>query len=214
MSINIADIRKEYARQQLSEQEVEANPVYQFQKWLDEAISAQVMEPTAMNLATVSKEGRPSSRILLLKGITGDQFIFFTNYSSKKGQDIQENNFGAMTFFWPELERQVRIEGIISKVDSQVSDEYFQSRPRESRIGAWASLQSKPLTNRQLLEEKEKSLKKQFENQDIPRPSHWGGYALTPDRIEFWQGRPSRLHDRIIYELNQEGNWKVFRLFP
>jgi pyridoxamine 5'-phosphate oxidase len=166
-----------------------------------------------MNVSTVSKEGKPSSRIVLLRNFSENGFVFYTNYNSKKGNDISENNSAAINFFWPQLERQIRIEGKLQKVDSKISDEYFASRPHDSQLGAWASNQSEVLKNRQELEEKFAALEKKFAGINVPRPEHWGGYCLVPDSIEFWQGRPSRIHDRIKFTtVNNE--WKIERLSP
>ncbi|WP_242928132.1 pyridoxamine 5'-phosphate oxidase [Pontibacter vulgaris] len=210
---NIADIRKNYSRQALSEDSVAQDPIEQFKLWLQEAIQAQVNEPTAMVLSTV-KEGRPDARVVLLKNVAEDGFTFFTNYSSSKGRALSQNPFAALTFFWPELERQVRVQGKVVQVPAQVSDNYFHSRPVESQIGAWASPQSQPIASRSELEEAELNYKQQFQDlEQIPRPPHWGGYQLVPDSIEFWQGRPSRLHDRILYEM-ESNIWHCKRLAP
>jgi len=210
---NIADIRKDYSLQELDVTDVADTPINQFQLWLKQAIEAQVPEPTAMNLATVSITGKPSARIVLLKGIEDNQFIFYTNYESRKGQDLAQNPYGALTFYWAELERQVRIEGMITRISQEKSVQYFQTRPRASQVGAVASPQSQPISSRALLEQNFERIKTEYENQDIPKPPHWGGYALNPTYFEFWQGRRSRLHDRIIYQ--QDGNtWHISRLAP
>lgn len=211
---NLADIRKDYTSQSLDIQDVDSNPLIQFSKWMNEALEADVNEPTAMNLATVNNQNRPSARIVLLKGIENNSFVFFTNYHSHKGRDMEHKPYAALTFFWPELERQVRIEGKIIKVDSSYSTEYFQSRPIASQIGAIASLQSQPLKDRNELEDKIVELNTLYLGKEkIDRPEHWGGYALSPDSIEFWQGRASRLHDRIHYKL-ENNNWLIERLYP
>lgn len=211
--MQISDIRKEYTRHTLNETDVAASPFEQFRKWFEEALQSGLAEPTAMNLATVGSNGRPSSRIVLLKHLdTG--FVFFTNYNSRKGADLQHNPYAALTFHWVELERQVRIEGRVEKVEATLSDEYFNSRPLLSRIGAIASEQSQPLPDRTVLEEKMRILEAQYANQQPPRPPHWGGYRLLPDYFEFWQGRPSRLHDRIVYEPAAGETWKIYRLAP
>ncbi|MTI30203.1 pyridoxamine 5'-phosphate oxidase, partial [Cytophagales bacterium RKSG123] len=207
-------IRTEYSKESLEINDVNSNPVEQFKKWFEEALQAEVMEPSAMNLATISSQGRPSSRIMLLKGVENQKFIFYTNYESNKGKDIIANPFVALNFFWPELERQVRVEGIIKKVSAETSDSYFKSRPRSSQIGAWVSEQSHPITDRKILEERYQQLVKKYEGQEIPRPSFWGGYKVIPERIEFWQGRPSRLHDRLSYTKESNNNWKIERLSP
>jgi pyridoxamine 5'-phosphate oxidase len=186
----------------------------QFEKWLQEALQAKVMEPNAMNLATVNSEGRPSARIVLLKGIENQQFTFFTNYQSLKGRELEDNPACALTFFWPELERQVRIEGTAQRVSPDVSEAYFQSRPRTSQIGAWSSPQSSIIDNRKILEERVKQIEQKFSGKDVlPRPHQWGGYAVSPLLIEFWQGRASRLHDRLQF-MKEDSVWKIFRLAP
>lgn len=210
--MDIAGIRKEYRLQQLRESDVHHDPLKQFQDWFKAAIETEVNEPNAMNLSTVKASGRPSSRIVLLKGVEENGFVFYTNYNSNKGQQLQEQPYGALCFFWPELERQVRIEGKISKVSPQTSDAYFHSRPVASRLGAWASPQSQVISGRDFLEKNLEDVKNKF-TLDIPRPAHWGGYVLIPDYIEFWQGRESRLHDRITYRLDQE-KWLINRLAP
>lgn len=211
---DIASIRINYSRQALTEDSVSADPIDQFKAWLNEAIVARVLEPTALVLSTVSGGGRPSARVVLLKEVAAEGFVFYTNYESRKGQELASQPFGAMTFFWPELERQVRIEGPLQKVPDAVSDAYFRSRPLGSQIGAWASPQSRQVQHRQDLEQAEIRFQKQFEHAtEVPRPAHWGGYTLQPDRIEFWQGRPNRLHDRILFHLNDTA-WVRKRLAP
>lgn len=212
-SKEINKLRLEYSKEILDEKMVNSNPIVQFDLWMKEALNADIPEPHAMNVSTVSKEGKPSSRIVLLRNFSENGFVFYTNYNSKKGNDISENNCAAINFFWPQLERQIRIEGKLQKVDSKISDEYFASRPHDSQIGAWASNQSEVLKNRQELEEKFEALEKKFAGINVPRPEHWGGYCLVPDSIEFWQGRPSRIHDRIKFtSVNNE--WKIERLSP
>lgn len=211
---DIASIRINYSRQALSEDSVSHDPLDQFKVWLNEAIVSEVLEPTALVLSTVSADCRPSARVVLLKEVSADGFVFFTNYKSRKGQELGQRPAGAMTFFWAELERQVRIEGSISKVSGEVSDAYYHSRPRGSQIGAWASPQSSEISSREELEKADQKFNEQFAGLDVvPRPEHWGGYVLKPERIEFWQGRPNRLHDRILFEL-ENNSWKRKRLAP
>ena len=210
----LADIRSEYSKLSLDQSTVDADPVRQFEKWFREAMDAQCLEPNAMHLATVNADGRPSSRIVLLKGLETGQFQFYTNYQSKKGQELENNPACALTFFWPELERQVRIEGLATRVAPETSDQYFQSRPRGSQIGAWSSPQSSLIQDRKILEDRSAELEKRFEGKNpLPRPNQWGGYAIEPVLMEFWQGRPNRLHDRIQYT-KVDGSWKVYRLAP
>ena len=212
---HLADLRKTYAQHTLSETDVLPDAVQQFRKWLDEALAAQLDEPTALTLSTVSATGQPSSRVVLLKGLPEDAgFLFYTNYESRKGQELATQPLAAINFFWPGLERQVRIEGRIEKAPESLSTEYFQSRPRSSQLGAWASPQSQVIGSREELEAREVRMAEEFGAQDpLPRPDNWGGYILRPHRVEFWQGRPSRLHDRIVYE--REGSaWKKSRLAP
>lgn len=210
---SIADIRKDYRMRTLSENDVKKNPVEQFTVWWDEAIASEIDEVNAMTLATVNEQGRPSARIVLLKGMDENGFEFFTNYESRKGNDIQANEHAALVFFWKELERQVRIEGTVAKVPASVSDEYFLSRPVKSRIGAWSSPQSKVIPSREVLDENVKTVEQKFEGREVIRPSFWGGYIVKPEMIEFWQGRPSRLHDRIAY-YQENGEWVIRRLAP
>jgi pyridoxamine 5'-phosphate oxidase len=211
---DIAHIRSEYCRAVLDIAQVAAHPVDQFQQWFREALQAEVKEPNAMTLATVNEAGRPSARIVLLKGVEDQKFIFYTNYQSDKGKELEKNPYCALTFFWPELERQVRIEGIAQRVSPEVSQAYFQSRPRGSQIGAWSSPQSAVIDNRGILEERVKQMEKKFEGFTVlPKPQQWGGYAVEPFLVEFWQGRPSRLHDRIEY-IKLDSSWKIHRLAP
>lgn len=213
MSDKLADIRKEYTRQVLEKEHAAKDPMQQFRKWFDEAVNSNLPDANAMNLATASVSGRPSSRIVLLKGLTSQGFLFFTNYNSRKGRELEQNPYAALNFFWPELERQVRIEGPVEKVSGQISDQYFNSRPLGSRIGAWASPQSQVIADRFVLKDQAESVEKQY-GEDIPRPPHWGGYCLTPDAIEFWQGRASRLHDRLRYSRQTNNEWLLERLAP
>ncbi|QIM48914.1 pyridoxamine 5'-phosphate oxidase [Pusillimonas sp. DMV24BSW_D] len=209
--MSIADIRRDYQKNALREDTVKADPFDQFQLWFNEALTAEVIEPTAMTLGTV-KDGQPSSRIVLLKGFDARGLVFFTNYQSRKGQALAEQPFASALFFWPELERQVRFEGRVEQVAQSESDTYFHSRPLASRIGAWASPQSQPIT-REALDARARKLANEL-GDNPPRPEHWGGYRLTPHYVEFWQGRPSRLHDRIAYELQPNSAWSYQRLAP
>lgn len=211
--MNLADIRREYSGHELDLSNVLTDPVAQFSEWMKEAIAASVHEPTAMTLATADPEGQPLTRVVLLKGIEDRRFVFYTNYNSQKGRHLALNPKACLNFFWPELERQVIIQGLVHKVAETESDAYFNSRPRGSQIGAWASEQSRPLESREELAEKASQYAASFEGADVPRPEHWGGYALRPFYIEFWQGRESRLHDRIVYRLD-EGLWRISRLSP
>jgi pyridoxamine 5'-phosphate oxidase len=209
----IADIRKEYKQQSLSEHELAGDPFAQFHTWWKQAIESEIDEVNAMTLATANKNGHPSARIVLLKDADETGFVFYTNYNSSKGIQLEENPFAALVFFWKELERQIRIEGTIAKVDEPESDAYFASRPRESKIGAWASAQSNIVVSRTELEAKVAEIEKKYPG-EIPRPPHWGGYRLIPDSVEFWQGRPGRLHDRLRYSKGEENNWTIERLAP
>ena len=209
---SIAQLRKNYTFGQLSETDVPANPLPLFKLWFDQAVRAECPEPNSMTLATANKAGNPSARIVLLKGADENGFSFFTNYESQKGKDLAVRPQAALLFHWHELERQVRIQGLVERVSAVESDEYFHSRPSASRIGAWASPQSSVIPNREFLEAAEKEFKAEFGDAP-PRPEHWGGYRLRPTEIEFWQGRPSRLHDRIHYKLNGS-SWQVNRLAP
>lgn len=210
----IADIRKDYKQHTLSKSDVNPHPIRQFDIWWDEAVKAEIDEINAMTLCTASTDGVPSGRIVLLKGYDDNGFVFFTNYNSFKGKELLENPRASLIFFWKELERQVRIVGVVEKVSDQESDEYFYSRPEGSRLGAWVSPQSTVIPNREWLDEKESHLKLQFGNDPVKRPPHWGGYRVKPVTIEFWQGRPSRLHDRIQYSLSGDGKWTIDRLAP
>jgi pyridoxamine 5'-phosphate oxidase len=210
---NIAAIRKDYMLRSLSENDVNKNPIQQFSVWWDEAIGSNIEEVNAMTLATVNDNGFPSARIVLLKDFSEDGFVFFTNYESRKGKSLMKNPKASIVFFWKELERQVRVEGVVEKISEEESTAYFTSRPAESKIGAWASPQSEVITSRIFLEERFKNYAQQFSDAEIPKPPHWGGYIVKPTRIEFWQGRPGRLHDRIEYNKNKEG-WAIERLAP
>ena len=211
--MNIGDMRKSYERAELDESSVLGQPMQQFDQWLNEAIASQIPEPNAMTVATVGPDLRPSTRIVLIKGYDAEGIVWYTNYQSRKGQELAGNPFAALQFHWVELERVVRIEGSVSRVSEAESDAYFHSRPLDSRIGAWASPQSEPIANRGILVSNaaEYAAKYLF---NPPRPPHWGGFRLKPDRWEFWQGRKSRLHDRIQYERNAAGSWIKTRLAP
>jgi pyridoxamine-phosphate oxidase len=211
---NIADIRTDYSKNSLNKEDVLENPVDQFSVWFKESLKAEVHESNAMTLSTVKANNRPSSRVVLLKGIESRKFLFYSNYLSNKGKELADNPFGALNFFWRELERQVRIEGKIELLSAKQSDQYFNSRPRGSQIGAATSPQSAIIENRQILEERTAKIEKQFENKEVIRPSQWGGYALIPNYIEFWQGRSNRLHDRIVYQLEDDNTWSKNRLAP
>ena len=210
--MDLHNIRADYSKQELSEQECDASPLVQFERWLNEAVRAEVNEPTAMNVATVGEDGRPSSRMVLLKEVNAQGFVFFSNYLSRKGRALSAHPFAALTFFWPELERQVRVEGRVVLLDEAASDEYFKSRPYTSRIGAWASEQSSVIAGKSVLVARAAAVGLKHPI-SVPRPPHWGGYVVLPERLEFWQGRPSRLHDRIQYRLENE-SWLKERLGP
>lgn len=210
----IADIRLNYSRQTLLESEVSADPIVQFNKWWDEAIAAEISEVNAMTLATASNDGVPSARIVLLKGVSEKGFVFFTNYNSFKGQQLEQNPKACLVFFWKEQERQVRVTGLVQKTSDAESDEYFYSRPEGSRIGAISSPQSAVIENRDWLDATYETNRQHLEGTNIKRPDFWGGFIVRPVIIEFWQGRPSRLHDRLQYTLQENGNWKQERLAP
>lgn len=214
MNKNIAAIRQEYQLKRLLETEVDDNPFTQFNSWWDDAVKSGLEEINAMTLATASADGMPSARIVLLKSVSDEGFVFFTNYHSQKGNELAENPNACLVFFWKELERQIRISGKVEKVSAGESDEYFNSRPEGSRIGAWASPQSSVIPSRALIEENINKYVKQFAGGKITRPTYWGGYIVKPASIEFWQGRTSRLHDRIRYTKPAQGGWKIERLAP
>jgi len=210
----IAEIRKEYSKDSLDQSNVNKSPIIQFNKWFQEAIKSEALEPNAMTLSTITEGGKPSARIVLIKGVEENKFLFYTNYQSQKGKELDANPACALTFFWPELERQVRIEGVCARVDEKVSETYFQSRPRGSQIGAWASPQSSLIKSRDLLDARAKEIEARFKDQPVlPKPHQWGGYAVEPLEIEFWQGRPSRLHDRVVY-YKADKQWTIHRLAP
>ena len=206
-------LRRSFDFVELNEDSVSKNPLLQFEAWMMEALEADVKEPNAMTLATVDKKGFPAARIVLLRGVDKKGFSFFTNYKSAKANELAGKK-ACLNFFWAELSRQVRIIGSVSKLSAKESDEYFDSRPRESQIGAWASEQSAVIKDRKYLEERFNHFNKQFEGKNVKRPPHWGGYLIVPKSIEFWQGRPNRLHDRVLYEKQKSGKWKISRLSP
>ena len=209
----LSEIRRDFSGKPLTEESVNQNPIEQYGVWFEEAVNAQLLDPYAMSLTTVSVEGQPSTRIVYMRGIVEDGFIFYTNYNSGKGKDLEGNNKVALNFFWGELERQIRVEGLAEKVSDAVSDAYFNKRPRESQIGAWASSQSEEIADRKQLEEQVAFYTEKFKGVDVPRPPHWGGYVVKPTKVEFWQGRASRLHDRIIYT-KSDNNWSLSRVSP
>ena len=211
---SIADIRKDYRHATLSELNVARDPIEQFHTWWQEAMRAEIEEVNAMTLATASADGVPAARIVLLKGFDQNGFVFFTNYNSYKGKQLEENPRACLVFFWKELERQVRITGLVEKTSEAESDQYFNSRPEGSRIGAWVSPQSETIANREWLEKKEDEMISRFRSLPINRPQHWGGYRVKPICIEFWQGRSNRLHDRVQYQLDENGGWTIERLAP
>jgi pyridoxamine 5'-phosphate oxidase len=211
---SLVDMRKDYQLQKLSEESVAENPFLQFNTWWSEAVEAKIDEVNAMTLATASSEGIPAARTVLLKAFDENGFVFFSNYDSNKGKQLQENPMACLIFFWKELERQIRVTGTVNKTSSKESDDYFNSRPEGSRVGAWASPQSHIIANREWLEENEKEFRKKFNNEKLSRPENWGGYRVMPSVIEFWQGRTNRLHDRIQYTLQGNGKWIIERLAP
>jgi pyridoxamine 5'-phosphate oxidase len=213
MKMKISEIRKEYSLKSLDIDHVTQEPFHQFRIWFGEAVDSEIPEVNAMCLSTIGKDGYPNSRIVLLKELDHG-FVFFTNYQSEKGQEIAGQPKASITFFWPELERQVRVVGDLEKVSPEESDTYFFSRPLGSQIGAWTSPQSQEINSREELDQRQKAIEERFSKEPIIRPPHWGGYRLLPFKVEFWQGRPSRLHDRINYQKIEDGNWKISRLAP
>jgi pyridoxamine 5'-phosphate oxidase len=198
----------------LDEKRIESDPIKQFKIWFDEAIAANLPMPDAMSLATVTPDGRPTARMVLLKQVDADGFVFFTNYQSSKAKQLEINPYAALVFYWAQLDRQVRVEGKVMKTPAEESAAYFKTRPRESQIGAWASPQSEVISAREVLEQRAHELAQQYCDREIDCPAHWGGFRLTPDRIEFWKSRVGRLHDRILYELQPDGTWTIKRLAP
>lgn len=212
---NLASLRREYLEPEFGVKTVEADPYIQFDKWFEEMMTLGSEEVNCMTLATASTTGRPGARIVLLKGIEDGQFVFYTNYQSAKGREIEQNPHVCLNFYWPELSRQVRIDGIAERVSEAAATTYFQSRPRGAQVGAWASPQSAPIANRQVLEERAHEMEEKFKGQEVlPKPKQWGGYGVKPVAFEFWQGRPDRLHDRICYLLDGDNQWNIQRLSP
>ena len=212
-NLDLAALRRDYALASLRETHVDADPIRQFEAWFADALAAQVLEPNAMTLATATSDGVPSARIVLLKGIDAGGFVFFTDYRSRKGAELAENPLAALVFLWKEIERQVRVSGAVSRVMAAESEAYYRSRPLGSRLGAWVSHQSSVIASRAEIEERWQAVSQRFADGDVPLPPHWGGYRVMPDEIEFWQGRPNRLHDRLRYERTSSG-WTISRLSP
>ena len=210
---SLSDLRKEYIRAGLDESDADPDPIEQFRKWFDEALAADLHEPNAMTLATATPDGKPSARVVLLKGFDARGFVFYTNYEGRKGRELAENPRAALVFYWGELERQVRVEGRVWRVLEEESDAYYASRPRGSRLGAWASAQSRSVERRELVEERLRELEREYTGREVPRPPFWGGYRVEPEEIEFWQGRENRLHDRLFYRWSSVG-WRIERLQP
>lgn len=212
-TLDLAALRRDYALATLEERDVDPDPIRQFERWFADAAAARVPEPNAMTLSTATRDGVPSARIVLLKGVDANGFAFFTDYRSRKGAELAENPLAALTFLWKEIERQVRITGSVARVSTEESEAYFRTRPPGSRLGAWASHQSAVLASREELEARVQDVAGRFPDGDVPLPPHWGGFRVTPDEIEFWQGRPNRLHDRLLYRRGERG-WEISRLSP
>jgi len=210
----LQNLRHDYQAEELNENSIRQNPIDQFELWFHEAINAGAAEPNAMTLATANVDFKPCARIVLLKGIEDGAFVFFTNYNSRKGKELLWNPYATLLFFWIELHRQVRIEGRVERISANASEEYFHSRPRESQLSGFISPQSEKIANRKFLEDKLKDAEQKFSGGTVPRPEHWGGYKVIPNQIEFWQGRPNRLHDRLLYTLAENNQWKIERLAP
>jgi pyridoxamine 5'-phosphate oxidase len=211
---HVAHLRKEYTRAGLKESEADPNPIEQFRTWFDEVLTSNLHEPNAMVLATATLDGRPSARVVLLKGFDERGFVFYTNYEGRKGEELETNPHCALLFYWGELERQVRVEGRVRRVPDKESDAYFAGRPRGSQLGAWVSEQSRPVGDRGALEHRLRELEAEYEGREVPRPPFWGGYRVEPETIEFWQGRENRLHDRLVYLRSEDGGWRRGRLQP
>ena len=212
--MSISDLRREYSLGSLRRQDLLPDPIAQFRVWFDAAVAAGLTEPNAMTLSTVTSDGKPSARIVLLKGVDDRGFSFFTNYESRKGKELAANPHAALTFLWKEMERQVRVEGTVSKVSAEESESYFRTRPRNSRLGAWGSNQSEVIANREVLEKNMADFQARYPGDDVPLPPNWGGYIVKPLAIEFWQGQRSRLHDRLVYRRQPDDSWLVERLAP
>ncbi len=208
------DLRENYSKGELLETMIDKNPIVQFQQWFDEAVKEKIPEPNAFILSTAMVDFKPSARVMLLKGVENNSFVFFTNYESRKGKELTWNPYAAMVFLWLPMQRQIRIEGRVEKISTEESQNYFRSRPRESQLGAWCSAQSSVLKNRSELDNKYADLEKKYEGKEIPKPPYWGGFKVIPSSIELWQGRASRLHDRLRYTFMNEGDWKLERLSP
>jgi pyridoxamine 5'-phosphate oxidase len=212
--MSLADLRKDYSLAGLAEKDLERDPFRQFDKWFQEAEGAKIIEPNAMSLATTTRDGRPSVRTMLLKGVDGRGFVFYTNYNSRKGRELEANPRAALLFPWIALERQVIVEGTLAKVTREEAETYFHSRPLASQLSAWVSQQGSIISGRKLLEDAMKEMEKKYAGSEVPLPPHWGGYRLVPDSVEFWQGRRSRLHDRLRFRRGEHGDWIIERLAP